>query len=256
MSHPTLVSQPVDVAYQLETTGGGRRLIGLILLSTDVTLEGLIPRLVPLDDVAVYINRVTYNNPMTVKNLAAVETDLTQAARDILPGVTLDAMAFACTSGSIAVGPDTVFRRMAEGRPGVPATTPITAAIDGLKHLGLSRIALLTPYRDAVNQPIATFIQDSGIAIAKMSSFDMDSDIDVGRIPRPAIIEAALAADSPDADAMFLSCTALQAADCITELEDRLGKPVLTSNQAMLWRVLRLAGYGGKIPGFGDLMLR
>ena len=256
MNNPVLSSQPVNVAYQLDTTDGGRKLIGLILLSTDLTLERLLPRLIPSDDIAVYVNRVTYNNPMTVENLAAVETNLTQAARDILPGTHLSAIAFACTSGSIAIGPDRVLQRIAEGQPGVPATTPVTAAVDGLKHLGIDRIALLTPYRDSVNQPIAKFIQDSGISIAKMSTFDMDSDIDVGRIPLPAIIDAALAADSPDAEAIFLSCTALQATDCIETLEDRLGKPVLTSNQAMLWRALRLAGYDGKIPGFGKLMLR
>jgi len=249
------ISQSINVKYSLDISDGGRKLIGLILLSTDLTLERLLHRLIPADQVAIFVNRVTYNNPMTVENLAAVETSLAQAARDILPGVELDAMAFACTSGSIAIGPENVMQRITDGQPGVPVTTPVTAAIDGLKQLGLGRIALLTPYPDPVNQPLAHFIQGNGITIEKMSTFDLDSDIDVGRIPVPAIIEAARAADHKDAEAMFLSCTALQAADCITELEKTLGKPVLTSNQAMLWRAMRLAGYNGKISGFGELML-
>ena len=256
MTYPRLSSQPVNIDFQLEAEDNGRKQIGLILLSTDLTLERLTPRLIPGDEVAIYVNRVTYHNPMTVENLAAVEVNLTQAARDILPGVRLDSIAFACTSGTVAIGPDRVMEKLADGQPNVPSTTPITAALDGLKHLGHDRVALLTPYRDSVNQPIAGFIEESGISIAKISTFDMDSDIDVGRIPAPAIIEAALAADHPDAEALFLSCTALQAADCITELEDRLAKPVLTSNQALLWRALRLAGYNGKIQGFGELMLR
>jgi len=249
------ISQPINVKYSLDTTDGGRKLIGLILLSTDLTLERLLHRLIPSDQVAVFVNRVPYNNPMTVENLAAVENSLAQAAHDILPGVQLDAMAFACTSGSIAIGPEKVMQRVTDGQPGVPVTTPVTAAIDGLKQLGLGRIALLTPYPDAVNQPLAGFIQGCGIAIDKMSTFNLDSDIDVGRIPVPAIIEAAVAADHEDAQALFLSCTALQASNCITELEQTLGKPVLTSNQAMLWRAMRLAGYNGKIQGFGELLL-
>ncbi len=247
-------SRPVNIEYRLDATDGGRKLLGLILLSTDLTLERLLPRLIPGDRIAVYVNRVSYHNPMTVENLAAVEDGLARAARDILPGVKLDAIAFACTSGSIAIGPDRVMRRIADGRPGVPVTTPITAAMDGMKHLAVERIALLTPYRDAVNRPIAEFIESGGVGIEKISTFDLDSDIDVGRIPVPAIIEAALAADHKNAQAIFLSCTALQATDCITELERRLGKPVLTSNQAMLWRAMRLAGYDGKISGFGKLM--
>ncbi len=254
MIRPPLPSQSLPIDVPLDVEDGGRKLIGLILLSTDLTLERLIPRLIPIDDVTIFVNRVTYHNPMTVENLAAVETNLTQAARDILPGVRLDAIAFACTSGTIAIGPDQVMGRLADGQPGVPATTPITAAIDGMNQLGLGRLALLTPYRDAVNQPIADFIEGSGVKITKMSTFDMDSDIDVGRIPVPTIIEAAIAADDPDAEALFLSCTALQAADCIPELEDKLGKPVLTSNQALLWRAMRLAGYDRKIQGYGELL--
>ena len=145
--------------------------------------------------------------------------------------------------------------RLSEGQPGVPSTTPVTAAIDGCKHLGLSKIALLTPYTDEVNQPILSFIQESGIEVLSMSTFNMDSDIDVALIPTEIIVQAAVKADHDEAEAIFLSCTALRSAECIAELEERLGKPVLTSNQAMLWRALRLAGYQGKIEGYGKLML-
>lgn len=249
-------SQPIDVEYQLEEPGRGAKCIGLILLSTDLTLERDIRKIVPKEKVATFINRVTYANPMTVENLAAMETGLVQAATDILPGVALDSLAFACTSGSIAIGPDKVFQRLNEGQPGVPATTPITAAIDGCRRLDISKISLLTPYHDEVNQPIRAFIEESGIDVLSMSTFDLDSDIDVALIPTEAIIEAALEADHMDAEAIFLSCTALRAVDCLDTLEDRLGKPVLSSNQALLWRALRLAGYDEKIEGFGELMRR
>ncbi len=255
MTKTSLKSTLVNVEYQLEDLRNRGKYIGLILLSTDFTLERDISRIIPPDAVATFINRVSYDNPMTVENLAAIEAGLVQAAIDILPGVQLDAIAFACTSGSIAIGPDKVFARLDEGQPGVPSTTPITAAIDGCKHLDISKIAVLTPYHDEVNQPILNFVEANGIEVLRMSTFDLDSDIDVARIPSKAIIQAAIEADHRDAQAVFLSCTALRSSECIAELEDRLGKPVLTSNQAMLWRALRLAGYNGKVQGYGKLML-
>jgi len=247
-------SRAVGIDYQLNDPEGGAKCLGLILLSTDLTLERDIHRVIQDSSVATYINRVTYDNPMTVENLAAMETRLKQAAIDLLPGAKLDAIAFACTSGSIAIGPDKVFQRLEEGQPGVPSTTPISAAMEACQAMGISRIALLTPYHDDVNQPIHAYIEEHDVEVMSMSTFDMDSDIDVARIPLEAIIEAAQASDHKDAQAVFLSCTALRSIECIETLEEKLGKPVLSSNQAMLWRLLRLAGYENKIQGFGKLL--
>ncbi|MBL6932091.1 MAG: hypothetical protein ISR45_04015 [Rhodospirillales bacterium] len=255
MNPSSMTSRPIGIDYELEAPAQGAKCLGLILLSTDLTLERDIGRMIPRDGIATFINRVTYDNPMTVENLAAMENGLVQAAVDLLPGAALDAIAFACTSGSIAIGPDKVFARLSEGQPGVPSTTPITAAVDGCKHMDISKIAVLTPYRDEVNQPIRKYIEDCEIGVLAMSTFDLDSDIDVARIPTSAIIQAAQKADHPDAEALFLSCTALRAAECIPELEQTLGKPVLSSNQSMMWRLLRLAGYENRIEGFGKLML-
>lgn len=247
-------SRPIDINFKLDAPGQGAKCIGLILLSTDLTLERDIRRMIPSDQIATFITRVSYDNPMTVENLAAMENGLVRAARDLLPGAKLDALAFACTSGSIAIGPDKVITRLSEGQPGVPSTTPITAAVEACRHLNISKLALLTPYRDEVNQPILKFVESSGITVTSMSTFNMDSDIDVGCIPTDAIIQAAKKADNDGAEAIFLSCTALRSAECIAELEQTLGKPVLTSNQVMLWRALRLAGYDGAIEGYGKLM--
>ena len=247
-------SRAVEIDYQLDNPELGAKCLGLILLSTDLTLERDIHRVIQDSSVAAYINRVTYENPMTVENLGAMETRLKQAAIDLLPGAKLDAIAFACTSGSIAIGPDRVLQRLGEGQPGVPSTTPISAAIDACKIMEISRIALLTPYHDKINQPIHAYIEENDVEVMSISTFDMDSDIDVARIPIEAIVDAAQVADHNDAQAVFLSCTALRSMECIEALEKSLGKPVLSSNQVMLWRLLRLAGYENKIQGYGKLL--
>jgi len=247
-------SRALEIKYKLDNPEMGAKCLGMILLSTDLTLERDIHRVIQDSSVAVYINRVTYNNPMTVENLAALEASLKQAAIDLLPGAKLDAIAFACTSGGIAIGPEKVLLRLEEGQPGVPSTTPISAAMDAFKAMKISKIALLTPYHDKINQPIHAYIEENNVAVMSMSTFDMDSDINVARIPPEAIVNAAQIADHSDAQALFLSCTALRSMECIDALEKRLGKPVLSSNQVMLWRLLRLAGWKNKIEGFGKLL--
>ena len=247
-------SHAVGIKYQPEKPGLGAKLIGLILLSTDLTLEGDIQRIIRGQTIATYINRISYNNPLTVKNLSFIEKNLKQAAVDLLPGVNLDAIAFACTSGSIAIGPDIVTRRLEEGQPGVPSTTPINAVIEACKTMNISKIALLTPYRDQINKPIYKYFEDNDVETTSISTFNLDSDIDVARIPIKAIIRAGLEADHEDAEAVFLSCTALRSAECIEFLEKELKKPVFTSNQVMLWHLLKLANYNKKISGFGEVL--
>ena len=69
-----------------------------------------------------------------------------------------------------------------------------------------------------------------------------------------SIFNAALEADRNDADAVFISCTAIRAVEVIDKIEQKLGKPVITAVQAMFWQSLRLAGFKGKISGYGQLM--
>ncbi|MFQ6023676.1 MAG: hypothetical protein ACE5NW_13235, partial [Acidiferrobacterales bacterium] len=163
-------------------------------------------------------------------------------------------MAYSCTSGTVAIGFEEIVRHIHVVRPGIPCTTPITAALAGFEKLGIHRIVLLTPYIDDVNQPVRHYLEDHGISVLSMSSFNMQSDIDMARLPPTAIQAAALQIDRRDADAVFISCTAVRAAEIIEALEQTLGKPVLSSNQVLFWEALRLAGYTDPVPGFGRLL--
>ena len=85
-------------------------------------------------------------------------------------------------------------------------------------------------------------------------SFELESDVDMGRIPPDAIARAIAAADRPDADAVFVSCTALRAAEIVAGAEAAIGKPVVTSIQAMCWQSLRFAGFHAPLAGHGRLL--
>ncbi len=87
-----------------------------------------------------------------------------------------------------------------------------------------------------------------------MECLGLDDDRDIARVSRKTILDAAKNALAPDADAVFLSCTALRAVECIDEVEQAIGKPAVSSNQASIWLSLRRAGIDDAIPGFGQLL--
>lgn len=249
-----LATRPVGAGLGRDAGPGGRARIGLVALATDLTSEHEFPAMLPADGVATYVSRIAYANPMTLESLGAMAGDLTRAAALILPDSRLDVIAYGCTSGTVAMGPETVGARIQAARPGIPWTTPVTAAIEGLRRLGVGRVAVLTPYPDEVNQAIRAFLEGHGVAVVALSSFFIESDADVALVPPAAIVAAGREADRAEAEALFISCTALRAAAAIAPLEETLGKPVLTSNQALAWRAQRLAGCTDHVPGYGRLM--
>jgi maleate isomerase len=231
-----------------------RAAIGLIVLATDHTIEHEFRGMLRIDGVAFYETRIANAVQINARTLAEMEKGMAAAAGVILPGIKLDVVAYGCTSGTVVIGEETVFRRIREARPGVACTTPITAAIAGLKALGSRRIALLTPYVEEVNQMLRRFIVERGIEVPVMGSFNHENDNEVARIA-PASIRAAIRelASEPGVDGVFVSCTSLRVAGIAEELEAELGIPVTSSNHALGWHCLRLAGYREPVPGLGRL---
>jgi maleate isomerase len=154
----------------------------------------------------------------------------------------------------MVIGEDEVFARLRAARPGIACTTPPTAALAALKALGARRIAVLTPYTEGVNRRVRDYFTGRGLAIAAFGAFDKESDVEIAAIAPASIVAAARALDAPDIEAIFLSCTGMRGLAVVEELEARLGKPVITSNQAMAWHALRLAGYDAPLAGFGRLL--
>jgi maleate cis-trans isomerase len=77
-----------------------------------------------------------------------------------------------------------------------------------------------------------------------------------GALDPEAVFALGLAADHPDADAIVLSCTEMRSVEAIARLENEVGKPVISSNQAMAFQALQLAGIGDAVAGFGQLLER
>ena len=98
------------------------------------------------------------------------------------------------------------------------------------------------------------FIEREGIAVPVMGSFNHEDDNEVARIAERSIEDALCALAAHDAvDAAFVACTSLRVAGIVERAEARLGKPVTSSNHALAWHCLRLAGVDDVVPGYGRL---
>jgi maleate isomerase len=231
-----------------------RAAIGVIVLATDQTIEYEYRKIFQLDGVALYQSRIANAAEINPTTLAQMEAGLTEAAAVIRPGMPLDVVAYGCTSGTVVIGEENVFRRIRQAWPKAQCTTPITGAIAGFKALGVERIALLTPYIDQVNRLFRKFVEDRGIEVPVIGSFNHENDNDVARIGAESIRGAVLELGRhPAVDAVFVSCTSIRVAEAASSLEAELGKPVTSSNHAMAWHCLRLAGIADPLPQWGRL---
>lgn len=228
--------------------------IGLILLATDHTTERDFQRMAPLDRIGLYGTRVAYANPTTPENLRRLAPRLGAAAALILPGERLDALYFGCTSASVVIGDETVAAAVAAERPGVPLVTPVTAACDAFRALDVTRLSVLTPYTVETSRPLLPYFEARGLRVANLACFGFDDDREMARIRPDALVEAAVEFTAREAEALFISCTALRSAEVAAEIEAAIGRPVVTSNQAGVWRCLRRAGIRDSLSGYGRLL--
>lgn len=247
-----LKSSVSTVASHLDARPVAKR-IGLVALATDHTTEVDFARMLQGQDVGVYVNRIAFENPTTQESLMRTGPRLSAAAADILPGEMLDVLVYGCTAASVVLGNDTVADHMNEAKPGVPCVTPSSAAFDAFDVLGIKKVSVLTPYTQDVTDSLAAYFSQRSASVVNAACFGLTDDREMARISRESIIEAGVAACAEDADALFISCTAVRATGCVEALEDRLGKPVVTSNQAMVWRCMRHLNLTSHVPRGGLL---
>ena len=177
-----------------------------------------------------------------------------EQAREFSPGAAM----WACTSGSFVYGRDGCQEQAGwiEDATGVPSSSTSLAFAEAVHHLGLSRVAVAATYPEEVASHFVRFLRMDGITVTALSTYDVPSGEDAGRLDAEWVLETARAADLTGAQCLLIPDTALHTIAVLPRLEETLGVPVLTANQVTAWQGLRLAGHPACAEGLGALFRR
>ena len=227
--------------------------IGLITLASDLRIEKDFNNVIYDKDIDLYCNRIHCYNPLTNETLKKMANDIPNVTADILPDQKLDCVAYGCTSGTIAAGYESIVEKVNSVKPNTKVTTPITSAMNAIKFLKIKKLSVFTPYTDEINQSVINYFEKENIEISELSYFNIASDLDIGKVDPEHLFDILAKIDLTNSDALFVSCTALPVLSIIKELEKKIGKVVLSSNQTLIWDTLKEINFKNKIEGFGQL---
>ncbi|MFJ6634069.1 decarboxylase [Streptomyces sp. NPDC091376] len=169
-----------------------------------------------------------------------------------------ESLVWACTSGSFIRGFDGAQQQIRElaQTAGLPASSTSFAFVHAAQALGAGRVAVAATYPQDVTESFAEFLGAAGIEVTAARASGIVTAAEVGTWERDQVLELARAGDDPRAEAVLLPDTALHTAAHLAELEEALGKPVLTANQVTVWEGLRLAERKAWADGLGRLFAR
>ncbi|MEH6522386.1 maleate cis-trans isomerase family protein [Sulfitobacter sp.] len=237
-----------------EMDGGrhDRAQLGFILMSTDLAAEQDFFDMAP-EGVGVHITRLKTEDYTTKETLARHIDHMAEAAGRLQPDMKPKVISYTCTSGSIVNGEDRVFAEITKGAPWTQPMCLVTGVVDALRELGAQKLVVGTPYLDEINSAEADFLIEKGFDILDIQGLNLETGLEFGQVTPAYWKKFALEIDHPDADVIFLSCSGIRALEVVEEIEQAVGKPVVTSNQALFWSCLRRAGITDQLTGFGQI---
>ena len=178
-------------------------------------------------------------------------------AAELLAAAPLDVIAYGFTSSAYVIGAQgesEMIARLERRTRGIPVVAPCAGVVDALRTLGAGRIELVDPpWFDAELTALGRrYYEAAGFDVVRAGPSGLPSD---QREIRPAELYAELSERTPDdAEAVVIGGNGMRAVGVIAALEARLGRPVVTANQALLWAALDAAGAGGiVVKGYGRL---
>ena len=227
--------------------------VGLIALASDFTIDKDFINVIKDKKIDFFVNRIECYNPLTKENLIKMSDKVTEVTKDILPDQELDCVVYGCTSGTIAAGHASIEKRVKEAKPMADVSTPSTAAIKALKKMNIKKVSIFTPYSKKLNDDVLDYFESEGFEVTSNLYFDIQDDYDIGKVDQNYLYEVLSKIDLNDADALFVSCTALPVLEIIDKLEKKLDTIVLSSNQALIWDTLVKIKKNNSVEGFGKL---
>ncbi len=226
--------------------------IGMLYPSSGIS-EPEIQKMLP-EGVSLHITRIPMRQP-TCEVLTHMADSVEEAA-SLLADARVDIIAFACTAGSLIGGKgydQKIVDRIGQAT-GLPATTTTTAVVTGLRTLGMKKLILVTPYVEQMNQIEKTFLEEEGFQVLSYRGLGLDNAPKQYGVEPSRWYRLVKETQEPQADGYFVSCGGIRVVEIIGQLETELGKPVITSNQALVWHCLRRMGIQEPMEGYGRLL--
>jgi maleate cis-trans isomerase len=236
---------------------GYRAKIGVIVPPTNTVNEAEWARVVPAG-VTIHAQRMAlHEDTSSPAGKQRLYEDIRVAAGE-LAKAGLDVIAYGCTAGSM-VTPIEALTDFMRAATGIPAVATAPALVHAARAFGMKRVALATPYHDALNEHEVHFLADCGIETLGVKGLGIGAGgrheyVNIARTPAEVVYAHCASADVPGADGLIVSCTDFATLEALPKLERALGKPVISSNLATLWLALRTAGVDDRIAGFGALL--
>lgn len=216
---------------------GDRLRLGIIVPSGNVVAEPQIHAMLPPGVTALFTRLALRGS--SEAELQRMEAGAEDAAR-LLADAQVDRIVFHCTAvTTFSHGSGPAIRERIIAATGIPGIVTSDAIEAAFRTLNARRIVLLTPYIQTVHRREIAFLEHIGLDVVGEAALGIDANDEMAKISPHSLAEWTLKHRRGDADAYFLSCTALRSADLIAAMERQLDRPVLTSNQVMVWHALR-----------------
>jgi maleate isomerase len=241
-----------------QLNGDGRRArIGIVVPSVNTVMEPWAHKIMP-DGVSLFAARMFIPPAMTAEAFIEMDRNEGKAAIRQLSSVLPDAIAYGCTASSIVQGLayDAHLRAEIEHDHKTPSTTAAHAIVTAAKMLGAKTVSIVSPYTREVDEAEHRYFAGAGLEVVGGAYLGISDGFALAEPEPDTLFDLGVRGCDPRAEALIMTCLNTRSHTVIARLEDRLGKPVITSTQATLWHALRLAGIDDKIAGYGVLLER
>ena len=223
--------------------------LGIIVPSWNTTMEYEVQRMAG-NGTSIHSMRIPHTADIE-ENVIWMGTQVPAAAK-LLAHAKVDVICYGCTGGGFIKGPgyDQQLTEEIREATGITGTTTIVGVMDALRCFDAKRLCVASPYEPWLNERLRDFLTKSGFEVLAIKGLGTQAHSSV----KPEDVEAlVMSVDRPDAQAIFISCTNFGTLGIIESLEKKLGKPVVTSNSASMWKMMRLVGDESAVPGGGRL---
>ena len=205
--------------------------MGLIVLQVDETIEGEFREAFRTSKNQIFVTRIPSGLEVTAKTLSSMEDHISASAKLLPQSREFSVIGYGCTSASAIIGSEKISDLIKSGCSTREVTNPLLAATEYAKHLGVTKLALLSPYIEEVNTPLRKAFKTNGLSTEAFGTFGEGQEEKVARISESSTIEAAITlGQDPATEAVFISCTNLRTFNCLDKIANKIDKPVFSSN--------------------------